>query len=87
MCVYIYITYEIKKCVYNKKACVYVFMRDCLDKYIKVATWPLQIKISDFAPTHMDGKKYERIPKLASYFFCFPLVKKAVVNKYLILKI
>ena len=36
----IYITYQIKKCVYNKKACVYVFMGGCLDKYIRAATWP-----------------------------------------------
>ena len=40
VCVYIYITYQIKKCVYNKKACVYVYVGGCFDKYISVATWP-----------------------------------------------
>ena len=37
----IYITYQIKKCVYIiKKKCVYMCMWGCLDKYISVATWP-----------------------------------------------
>ena len=52
VCVYIYIykTYQIKKCVYNKKACVYVYVGGCFDKYISAATWPPQIKISGSAP-------------------------------------
>ena len=50
VCIYIYITYQIKKCVYNKKACVYVYVGGCFDKYISAATWPPQIKIPDFAP-------------------------------------
>ena len=50
VCIYIYITYQIKKCVYNKKACVYVYVRGCFDKYISAATWPPQIKISGSAP-------------------------------------
>ena len=29
--------------------CIYVCVRSCLDKYINVATWPPQTKISDFA--------------------------------------
>ena len=41
----IFITYKIKKFVYNKKACVYVYVGDCFDKYISAATWPPQIKI------------------------------------------
>ena len=37
----IYIIYQIKKCVYNKKSmCIYVCVWSCLDKYISVATWP-----------------------------------------------
>ena len=52
VCVYIYITYQIKKCVYNKKACVYVYVRGYFDKYISAATWPPQIKILGSAPGH-----------------------------------
>ena len=48
----IYITYQIKKCVYvytyNKKnvcVCVYIYVYEgCLDKYISTATWPLKQK-------------------------------------------
>ena len=50
MCVYIYITYQIKKCVYNKKACVYVYVGGCFDKYISAVIWPPQIKILGSAP-------------------------------------
>ena len=52
MCIYIYIyiTYQIKKYVYNKKACVYVYVGGCFDKYISAATWPPQIKIPGSAP-------------------------------------
>ena len=54
VCVYIYIykTYQIKKCVYNKNACVYVYVGGYFDKYISVATWPSQIKIPDSAPAY-----------------------------------
>ena len=47
---YIYITYQIKKYVYNKKACVYMYVGGCFDKYISAATWPSQIKIPGSAP-------------------------------------
>ena len=50
VCIYIYITYQIKKCVYNKKACVYVYVGACFAKYISAATWPPQIKIPGSAP-------------------------------------
>ena len=51
MGVCIYITYQIKKCVYNKKSmCIYVCVWGCFDKYISVATWPPQTKISSSAP-------------------------------------
>ena len=30
--------------------CIYVCVWGCLDKYISVATWPLQTKIPDYAP-------------------------------------
>ena len=42
MGVCIYITYQIKKCVYiiKKSMCIYVCVWGCLDKYISVATWP-----------------------------------------------
>ena len=50
--IYIYITYQIKKCVYNKKACVHVYVGGCFDKYISAATWPPQIKIPDSTPDH-----------------------------------
>ena len=59
VCIYIYITYQIKKCVHNKKACVYVYVRGCFDKYISVTTWPPQIKIPYSAPDlqgYNDGK-------------------------------
>ena len=36
----IYITYQIKKRVYNKKACLYIYVGGCLDKYISAITWP-----------------------------------------------
>ena len=52
VCIYIYITYQIKKCVYNKKACVYVYVGGCFDKYISAATWPPQIKIPSSAPVY-----------------------------------
>ena len=54
VCIYIYITYQIKKCVYNKKACVYVYVGGCFDKYISAATWPPQIKISGSTPAPKD---------------------------------
>ena len=41
-------------CIYNKKVCVCIYMCVCeghLDKYISTATWPLQTKISDSAPS------------------------------------
>ena len=50
--IYIYITYQIKKCVYNKKACVYVYVGGCFDKYISAAIWPPQIKILGSAPIY-----------------------------------
>ena len=65
VCVYIYITYQIKKCVYNKKACVYVYAGGCFDKYISAATWPPQIKILGSAPRD-EGM---RDPKLGDNVF------------------
>ena len=50
MCIYIYKTYQIKKCVYNKKARVYVYVGGCFDKYISAVIWLPQIKIPDSAP-------------------------------------
>ena len=50
VCIYIYITYQIKKCVYNKKTCVYMYVGGYFDKYISAITWPPQIKIPGSAP-------------------------------------
>ena len=57
VCVYIYITYQIKKCVYNKKACVYVYVGGCFNKYISATTWPPQIKIPGSAPGQVENDK------------------------------
>ena len=48
----IYITYQIKKCVYICMCvCVCVCVcGSCLDKYISAATWPSQTKISGSTP-------------------------------------
>ena len=53
----IYITYQIKKCVYNiiKKKRIYMCMWGCLNKYIKVIVWP-QTKIPDSVPGGAEPK-------------------------------
>ena len=71
VCVYIYIyiyidiTYEIKNvyiymcvCIYiiEKHLCIYMCVRSYLDKYISVATWPSQTKISGSAPAQPNGR-------------------------------
>ena len=52
----IYITYQIKKCVYNlKKKCMYMYMWGCLNKYIKIIVWS-QTKIFDSVPCGAEPK-------------------------------
>ena len=85
---YIYITYQIKKCVYNKKACVYVYVGGCFDKYISAAIWPPQIKIPGSAPTSYDSNQWPNVPfwhKCGTedeYILLFDSVTDVVMRNY-----
>ena len=60
---YVYITYQIKKCVYNKKRmCIYVCGEGgCLNKYISAITWPPQTKIFGSGPIYWETKGKKKI--------------------------
>ena len=75
--IYIYITYQIKKCVYNKKACVYVYVGGCFNKYINTATWPPQIKISGSVPGHGVNEFY-----FLSSIYHFNNIFNSLINSY-----
>ena len=46
----IYITYQIKKCVYVCVCVCVCVCGSCIDKYISAATWPSQTKIPSSTP-------------------------------------
>ena len=87
VCVYIYITYQIKKCVYNKKACVYVYVGGCFDKYISTALWPPQIKIPDSVPASDAHMLYKPCTRMLVYMiiwssqYCIRTSNKVICNR------
>ena len=55
-----------------KKACVFMCVWGCLDKYISVATWPPQTKISGSVPTNYVFKTtYQTLlnVKISAFFY------------------